>query len=144
LIRWLLISLDGFYSSLAALIRDPGLIRRTRSGDHDWLLEFDLSFAERERILVMAGQAGMEVMCSLYRSNRLAALVDTVPAIVRALGDRLESTVSDFWAVNPGSDLQFRTEAVAFCGFVRQRYAEDAALTGITVDAERSLNSMYE
>jgi len=92
----------------------------------------------------MAGQAGMEVMCSLYRSKRLAALVDTVPAIIRALGDRLESTVSDFWAVNPGSDLQFRTEAVAFCGFVRQRYAEDAALTGITVDAERSLNSMYE
>jgi len=48
-----------------------------------------------------------------------------VPAIVRALGDRLESTVSDFWAVNPESD-------------------EDPTLTGITVDAERSLNSMYE
>ena len=143
LARWSQISLDGFYSGLAALIGDPDLIRRCRDGDQDWLFAFDLSPAEFERLVIMSRRDGMEIMCSLYRANRLSALVNSVPTVVRALGDRLGTTLSEFWISAPGPDMQFRTEGADFCEFVRARYPDDKILNGIITNAENSLTTHY-
>lgn len=94
--------------------------------------------------MIMSRQDGMEIMCTLYRSNRLTALIDSVPTVVRALGNRLEVTLSEFWSSTPGSDMQFRTEGATFCDFVRVRYPNDHILNRIITDAESSLATRYD
>jgi hypothetical protein len=136
--------LDGFYRGLAAMASDPDLVRRSRTGDVDWLLAFDLTSLELDRLGIMARDDRMEVICSLYRSNRVTALINTVPTVVKALGDRLPATVSEFWASTPRTDLQFRTEGASFCNFVSTRFPEDASLLGVVDAARATLVDLYD
>lgn len=137
-------SLDGFYRGLAALAANPDLVRRCRASDQEWLLAFQLSPLERDRLQRMAANDGMEVTCSLYRSNRLAALLRTVPAVVDALGDQLRAEVTEFWISTPRSDMQFRTEGAAFCDFVRDRHADDRRLVEVVASAATALADRYD
>jgi hypothetical protein len=137
-------SLDGFYRGLAAMTADPDLVRRCRAGDDEWLLTFELSRRERERLRIMAVDDGMEVSCSLYRSNRLAALVRTVPELVEALGPQLRADVTEFWISTPRADMQFRTEGAAFCDFVRARHSDDRHLVEVVAAAETALAERYD
>jgi hypothetical protein len=137
-------SLDGFYRGLAALASNPELVRRSRTGDQDWLLAFELSPTELDRLKIMACDDGMEVMCSLYRANRLTALLRTVPSLVEALGNRLREEVTEFWRATPRSDMQFRTEGAAFCDFVRGRLPDDGDIARAVVFAETALVDRYD
>lgn len=137
-------SLDAFYRGLAALVADPELVRRMRRGDHEHLDHAALTARESARLVTIAGDPRMDVMCSLYRSNRLTALVRTVPAVVDALGDRLAGVLGDFWRDHPRTDMQFRSEADAFCEFVRSRFPADEALTALIRAAQRALHERYE
>jgi hypothetical protein len=138
------VSLDSFYCALAALASDPELVRRIRRGDAGSLDAFGLSPLEHDRVETMARRGGMEVLCSLYRANRLTPLVRTVPAVVDALGDRLEQTVAEFWKATPRVDMQWRTETVAFCDFVEQRYKDESALVEIASTARESVIDYYD
>ena len=135
-------SLDGFYAALAALVSDPDLVRQVRAGDHR-CLPVDATPLEVERLVAMAADPRMSVLCSLYRSNRLTALVRTVPGVVDDLGDRLGATVSRFWVAHPRTDLQFRSEGEAFCAFVREACADDADLLASVDRAEVELAARY-
>lgn len=137
-------SLNSFYQAIAALVGDPNLVRRARRGDSDWIVGFDLSAVERERVEAMARAGGMEVFCSLYRSNRLTALVRTVPAVVDALGERLGQTVDAFWISNRRADMQWRTEAVGFCDFVESRYCDDPVLGAVCAAAREAVIDYYD
>lgn len=137
-------SLDGFYRGLAAMVADPRLVRRSRQGDNQWLDAFELTNLERARLCTMAGDGRIEVMCSLYRSNRLTALVRTVPALVDALGERLEATVTEFWVSFSRPDLQWRTEAIAFCDFVDERYRDETDLRATAAAARNAVVSYYD
>jgi hypothetical protein len=137
------VSLDGFNAGLAALVCDPDLVRRVRAGDHGWRPDSDVTDRELSRLITMANDPRMEVLCSLYRSNRLTALVRTVPAVVDALGDRLGGTVTEFWNRTPRTDMQFRSEGHAFCAFVRRRYPDNAVLQGVVDEAEAALRARF-
>lgn len=137
-------SLDGFYCGLAAMASDPELVRRARTGDSDWLLRFDLTAIELDRLSIMARNDRMEVICSLYRSNRLTALINTVPTVVKALGERLAAATSEFWAQAPRKDLQFRTEAARFCDFLSARFPDDAYLLEAVDAARATLIDLYD
>ena len=137
-------SLDGFYHGVAALAADPDLVRRCRGGDRGWLASYDLTDPETERLVTMAQADGMEVLCTLYRSSRLTALVGVIPTVVEALGERLNDTATAFWRQVPRSDMQFRTECLGFCGFVRERFPGDEALRAVVADAERSVVGHYD
>lgn len=136
-------SLDAFNAGLAALVSDPDLVRRIRAGDREWRSGSDVTDLEVSRLITMAHDPRMAVLCSLYRSNRLTALVRTVPAIVDRLGDRLSDAVTEFWLSHPRSDMQFRSEAEAFCGFVRQRYGDDAGLQGVVDQAHADFRARF-
>lgn len=83
-------------------------------------------------------------MCSLYRANRLTALARTVPEVVHGLDRRLAQTVTEFWTTNPRVDMQWRTEAVAFCDFVERKYRNDAALAGVASAARGAVIEYYD
>jgi hypothetical protein len=100
---------------------------------------FDLTSREAARLSAMASDPRMSVLCSLYRSNRLTALVRTVPTVVDALGVRLSTTVSLFWVEHQRTDMQFRSEAREFCDFVRNRYPQDQQLRNTVEQARRVL-----
>jgi hypothetical protein len=119
---------------------NPELVRQSRAGQYGWLDGFVLTPLERDRMALMANDDRMEINCSLYRSNRLTALVRTVPAVVDALGDRLRDAVTDFWLSHPETDLQFQTEALAFCDFVRTGYP---GLASVVAEAEDELRLQY-
>jgi hypothetical protein len=83
-------------------------------------------------------------VCSLYRANRLTALVRTVPAIVNALGERLGQTVTEFWTGTPRLDMQWSTVAIAFCDFVAQKYSDDPALAAVSSAARDAAVTYYD
>lgn len=137
-------SLNAFYTGLARLVADPELVRAVRADGAGALGDAGaLSAVELERLAVMATDPRMSVMCSLYRSNRLTALVRTVPAVVSELGGRLSEAVTDFWRVTPRTDMQFLSEAQDFCRYVRARFPNDAALVAATDTAEAELRSWF-
>jgi hypothetical protein len=115
---------------------NPELVRQSRAGQHGWLDGFELTPLELDRLALMACDDRMEINCSLYRSNRLTALVRTVPTVVDALGDRLRDAVTEFWLGHPETDLQFQTEARAFCDFIRIGYPD---LAPVIAEAEDEL-----
>ncbi len=137
-------SLDSFYRALAALACDPELVRRVRRGDDDSLAAFNLSPIQRERVETMARDGGMEVLCSLYRANRLTALVRTVPTVVDTLGARLGESVTEFWTSTPRMDMQWRTEAVAFCDFIERKYPNEPALIDAASDDRDAVIDYYD
>jgi hypothetical protein len=138
------VSLDSFYRAVAAMVSDPEVVHRVRHGDDRCLAGFGLSPLEHERVEKMARQGAMEVLCSLYRANRLTPLVRTVPTVVDALGDRLGETVTEFWTSTPRVDMQWRTEAVAFCDFVERKYVHDPALVEASSAARDAVIDHYD
>ncbi len=137
-------SLSTFYARLARLVGDPALVRSVRRGEARWLRDGDITELEAARLEAMAADPRMAVMCSLYRSNRLTALVRTVPSVVVALGDRLTDTVTEFWRESAETDMQFRSEAESFCRYLRREYTDDHEMQRIIAQAETDLVLLYE
>jgi hypothetical protein len=109
-------------------MRDPELTLATQRDGIEWAPSLALTDDERGRLLATAADPRMEVVCSLYRSNRLTALVRTLPLLVEALGGRLGPVISDFWIEQDRTELQVRTEAEVFCRFVAARFPDDREL----------------
>lgn len=91
-------SLDGFQAILARLVADPELVLAVRADDANLAEDGYLTPFERTRLLVMVADERIEVLCSLYRSNRLKALVRTVPEVISALGTDLAQTLQGILA----------------------------------------------
>jgi hypothetical protein len=136
-----LVSLECFQSTLSTLVADPELIVRARNNDLAWLNDPDLENHERDRLIAMASDDRIEVLCSLYRSNRLTALVRSVPSLVEALGAELDPVVSAFWR-STRTTLQPRSEGEAFCRYV-MKSVDDADLIGTATMALDSLRHSY-
>jgi hypothetical protein len=137
--------LEQFQVALAQLVADPRLVielRRDPAGTWATELLEPLNDRDRERLVAMAEDPRIEVLCSLYRSNRLTALVRTVPQLVDSLGSALDATVSRFWREVPRRDLQFLSEGRAFCRFVAATSDERAMVTA-AIAAESSLAGHY-
>jgi hypothetical protein len=131
-------SLERFQATLARVIADTTLIVRIRSGDLAWLGDTDLDPTEQHRLASMCLDDRMEVLCSLYRSNRLTALIRTVPEVVEALGDQLSDVLTDFWQKTPRTDMQFFTEGYGFCRFLDTNCDDP----GIKRAVERSIQQL--
>ena len=138
-------SLEQFQLAFARLVSDPNLVGSVRRGEPgpQFSRQMDqLDEIERRRITAMADDPRMDVLCALYRSNRLTALVRTVPALVDALGDRLSDTVTTFWREIPRHDLQFKSEGTAFCSFVADT-SNDVELQRAAFEAQAELDARY-
>ena len=115
--------LADYQQALADLTGSPDLCVRVRKDPA--LLQGCYSLTDREwrRLVAIVQHRGMECACMLYRANRLAPLVLTLPGLCRALGTDLRAVASDYWAAFPETNVHVFVEADRFCGFVRRQLA---------------------
>lgn len=101
------------------MVASPSLVVAVLNGRPEALEPYELTPRERRRLEAVAAQPGMEVNCTLYRSNRLTPIVMSLPYTCFILGDRLRWIAGRFWDSHP-TDLQFRTEVERFAAFLRE------------------------
>lgn len=111
-------SLLGFQRALADMVGSPNLARAVRTGAAD-LSVYELTPKERARLEAVAAQHGMEVNCTLYRTNRLTPVVLLLPFTCFVLGERMKWIAERFWG-DQKTDLQFRGEVERFAAFLRE------------------------
>jgi len=117
-----------FQQALADLTASPELciaIRRDPSLLHE---RYKLTERERRRLVAIVEHPGMACSCMVYRANRLAPLALNIPQTCRALGKKLRSVVSEYWATFPEGNVHFFIEADRFCRFLKAKLAEGLSL----------------
>jgi hypothetical protein len=110
-----------FQSALARLIVDPDFrddVRERRA----LALTGDLTALERERLLAVSIDPGLDITRTLHKGFRLGKLLTHLP-LTRALLDRdtLAREVGEFWRQRPPISFYFLEEALAFCVYLLQR-----------------------
>ena len=113
-------SLADFQRALADMVAAPDLALAVRNGAAGALDGYDLSARERSRLETVAAQPGMDVSCTLYRSNRLVPIALLLPYTCFVLGERIRDVAVAFWSTSP-TDLQFAGEVDRFAAFLRER-----------------------
>jgi hypothetical protein len=118
------VSAPAFQSALARLIVDPDFRDDVRERRVD-ALAADLTPLERERLLVVSVDPGLDITRTLHKGFRLGKLLTYLP-LVRALFDRdtLAREVGEFWRRQPPVSFYFLEEAVAFCDYLLERIEE--------------------
>ena len=117
-------SAPAFQSALARLIVDPDFRDgvRERRGE---ALAADLTPLERERLLAVSVDPGLDVTRTLHKGFRLGKLLAYLP-LTRALFDRdtLAREIGEFWRRRPPVSFYFLEEALAFCEYLLERIEE--------------------
>jgi hypothetical protein len=115
------VSLPVFQSSLARLVTDLDFRAAVRAGGCA-ALPSGLGEVERERLVAVARDPGLEATRTIYKGFRLSKLLITLP-LTRVLlgGARLEREVSAFWVARPPVSFYYLDEALAFCEHLRAR-----------------------
>jgi hypothetical protein len=124
--------LEQFQRAFADLTASPELVKSVRKKPGMLRERYDLSEREWRQLVSIVDQPGMECNCILYRANRLAPVVESVPELCTALGTRLRSLLSEFWARNPQRDDNYLIEVHDFCGFVLEKI-NSGSISGETV-----------
>ncbi len=114
-------SLPVFQSTLARLVIDLDFRAAVRAGAGD-ALPVGLDAIERERLVAVAHDPGLDATRTIYKGFRLSKLLIALPLTRTLLGAaRLEREVSAFWAARPPVSFYFLDEALAFCEHLRAR-----------------------
>ena len=111
----------AFQAAVARLVVDPAFRDRVRAKGTA-ALDHELTSLERERVLAIVDEQGLDATRSLHKSFRLTKLYATLPLTRQLLGSkRLIKEIGDFWEANPSDSHYFIDEAIAFCDFLLQR-----------------------
>jgi hypothetical protein len=117
-------SAAAFQALFARLVIDPEFRDDVREQGAA-ALTADLTDLERERLLFVAGEPGMDVTRTLHKGFRLSKLMGQLPLTCAALGkEPLAREVAEFWRQNPPVSFYYLAEAVSFCDFVAARLEE--------------------
>lgn len=110
-----------FQSALARLIVDPDFRDAVRA-QRETALPGPLTALERERLLAVSVDAGLDITRTLHKGFRLGKLLTHLP-LTRVLLDRetLAREVGEFWRRRPPVSFYFLEEALAFCDYLLER-----------------------
>jgi hypothetical protein len=117
-------SAPAFQALFARLVIDPDFRDDVRARGPA-ALDGDLTDLERERLLFVADDPGMDVTRTLHKGFRLSKLMGQLPLTCAALGkEALAREVAEFWRRNPPISFYYLAEAVSFCDFLSARLEE--------------------
>lgn len=126
-------SLEQFQRALADVVASPRSFFPV--GDGGVFAGYELTERERRRLLAMMADEGMAVNCTLYRVNRFVPLRSTLPLTLLHLGTLAEAELSAYWTEFADAELQYRTEATRFAGWLRRRCERGELPAGPYIDA---------
>lgn len=141
-------SLPVFQSALARLIVDPDFRDDVRARG-EAALPSDLSGRERERLLAVCADPGLDITRTLHKGFRLGKLLGQLP-LTRLLLDRdtMAKEVGEFWRRRLPVSFYYLEEALAFCDYLMERMgsgdlavpylAEITAYERATLELQRS------
>ncbi len=119
-----MLSAAAFQAVFARLVIDPDFRDDVRARGAA-ALAAELTDLERERLLFVAADSGMDVTRTLHKGFRLSKLLGQLPLTCAALGkEALAREVAEFWRQNPPVSFYYLAEAVAFCDFLLARLEE--------------------
>jgi hypothetical protein len=110
-----------FQATVARLVSDPDF--RDRVQAHGTAaLDGDLTTLERQRVMAIVSDKGLDATRTLHKSFRLTKIYTLLP-LTRALlrPDRLAREISSFWKINASVSHYFLEESLAFCDFLQTR-----------------------
>ncbi|HEX6123811.1 MAG TPA: hypothetical protein VFZ23_00415 [Pyrinomonadaceae bacterium] len=110
--------LEHFQQAFADLIASPELVIRVRDNPEIIRANYEVSDVEFHRLISIVNHPGMECNCMLYRANRLVPIAMNLPKLCQALGDDLNSLLSDYWSEFKRTDVHFLLESDRFLQFV--------------------------
>lgn len=115
------VSQRSFQALLARLVIDPDF--RDRVGaDGAAALDGDLTTVERERVMSVVFDKGLDATRTLHKSFRLTKIYTLLPMTRTLLGPHcLAREIGSFWKSEPPVSHYFLEEAVAFCDFLQNR-----------------------
>jgi hypothetical protein len=111
-------TLVSFQRALADLTASPSLCREMRRSPENLRNIYELSDREFGRLYSVLMSKGMEANCMIYRANRLAPIALNLPDLCDALRDDLNKYVSEYWEMEPTTDVHFLVEADRFCNYL--------------------------
>jgi hypothetical protein len=118
------VSATAFQALFARLVIDPEFRDDVQERGAE-AFEADLTDLERERLLSVTADPGMDVTRTLHKGFRLSKLMGQLPLTCAALGkEALAREVAEFWRRNPPVSFYYLAEAVSFCDFVIHRLEE--------------------
>lgn len=113
-----------FQSALARLVVDPDFRDGVRGRGAEALPD-DLSDLERERLLAVAVDPGLDITLTLHKGFRLAKLLAWIPLTCVVLGRESRTReVAEFWKRRLPVSFYYLEEAVAFCDYLLERVGE--------------------
>lgn len=107
-----------FQTALADMTASPALCREVRRTPAILRERYDLTDREWRQLSAVAASEGMEANCMLYRANRLAPVALNLPETCEVIRDELDPLISEYWASEPTTDVNFLVEADRFCHFL--------------------------
>lgn len=111
----------AFQAAVARLVVDPAFRDRVRATGAA-ALAGELTSLERERVLSIVDEKGLDATRTLHKSFRLTKLYATLPLTRQLLGTkRLVKEIGSFWEANPSDSHYFLDESIAFCDFLLNR-----------------------
>jgi hypothetical protein len=118
------VSAAVFQSALARLVVDPDFRDGVRGRGAEALPE-ELSDLERERLLAVAVDRGLDITRTLHVGFRLAKLLAWIPLTCAVLGREVRiREVGEFWKRRLPVSFYYLEEAVAFCDYILDRVGE--------------------
>jgi hypothetical protein len=113
-----------FQSALARLVVDPDF-RNGLRGRGAGALPDGLTDLERERLLAVAADPGLDITSTLHKGFRLAKLLAWIPWTCAVLGREVRTReVAEFWKRRLPVSFYFLEEGVAFCDYLLERVRE--------------------
>jgi hypothetical protein len=117
-------SAAAFQSALARLVVDPDFRDGVRARGAEALPE-ELSDLERERLLAVAADRGLDITRTLHVGFRLAKLLAWIPLTCAVLGREVRTReAGEFWKRRLPVSFYYLEEAVAFCDYILERAGE--------------------
>jgi hypothetical protein len=112
-----------FQAYFARAVTDPRFRRRLAAhGERTLKTESALTARERDRLVTLAMDPGMDAIRTIHKGFRLGKLMPMLPLTCALLGPlRLNREAHAFWKLRPPLTFHFLEEALAFCEFLDER-----------------------
>lgn len=107
-------SLRDFQRALTDITLDAHWAAQVRRNGDSPLKRYVLTPRERDRLVRVARQAGMELNCTLARTNRFAAIADSYPMSCVVIEPELRALLDALWARDQPQGYQLTSDVACF------------------------------